>query len=424
MTVLAPPTLAPPPPPGPYRDPGRAALAGRAWRWVRLPLLIVVLVIAAASVVLIVDLSSSAEGTLNPHSYRPDGGNALRVLTERYGTPVETPADSATALRAAQAGDMTVLIPDTTPLTLRTIRSLRTLPASSRVVLLAPSRSDLAELVPGVSSGDYPTDVPVPPACTAPEASAAGSVDLQRAGYSTAAVHASSVTTCYQGGLLLVRYPTGPEIVVLSDDYPLMNGQLAQNANAALAINLLSTTSKVEWLYLDQPESAGPNGSGSGDPEALFPAWVSVGFLYLVVAGVLVALWQSRRLGTPVPEPLPVVVRSAETVEGRARLYRRAGARQLATESLRGGALARITPALGLGPDPDPRALILALSQRSDRTTHEIHRLLYSPPPTDDKALVALATDLDRLVDDFLTHLTIGRAGGEQDRNNTEGLPQ
>jgi hypothetical protein len=381
-------------------------------------------VLAAASVLLIVNLSSSDEGLLNPHSYRPDGGNALRVLTEKYGTPVETPQNSATALAAAQAGDVTVFIPDTSPLTLRTIRSLRTLPSTSRVVLVAPAQNDLNQLVPGVARGDYPENEPAAPECADPAATAAGSVDLQSAGYDASKVTATSITKCYQGGLLLIHYPTGPEIVVLSDTNPLVNGELAQNGNAALGINLLSTTSKVEWLYLAEPESAGPNGSDTGDSEGLFPTWVGVGFFYLIVVGALVALWRSRRLGGPVPEPLPVVVRSAETVEGRARLYRRARARTLAAESLRGGALARITPTLGLGPDPDPRALIFALSQRSDRTTHEVHRLLYSSPPTDDKALLALAADLDRLVDDYLTHLTIGRAGGEQGSNNTEGLPQ
>ncbi|WP_390624282.1 DUF4350 domain-containing protein [Fodinicola feengrottensis] len=269
--------------------------------------------------------------------------------------------------------------------------------------------------------GDFPATSPVAPNCDAPEAKAAGSIDFDGAGYLPKTIHAAHVTSCYQGGLLLVSDSTGPEFALLGDANLLTNEHLTGYGHAALGINLLSTHSRVEWLYLDQPESASSEG-GDGS-QALFPPWVDAASLYLILAGVLVALWQARRLGVPVPEPLPVVVRSAETVEGRARLYRRAGARKLAAESLRGGALARITPALGLGADPDPRALIIALAQRSGRTTQEIHRLLYSPPPTDDQGLLALATELDRLVDDYLTQLTIGRAGADQG-NNPEGPQQ
>src|SRR5690606_41722785 len=55
----------------------------------------------------------------------------------------------------------------------------------------------------------------------------------------------------------------------------------------------------------------------------------------LIVVVVLLAWWQGRRLGPLVTEPLPVVVRASETVEGRGRLYRSRRARDRAAEALR-----------------------------------------------------------------------------------------
>ena len=54
----------------------------------------------------------------------------------------------------------------------------------------------------------------------------------------------------------------------------------------------------------------------------------------------------------------PVAVRAAETEEGRARLYRRNGARGQAAESLRAGVRSRLGGALGLPRRVDPPALV------------------------------------------------------------------
>jgi hypothetical protein len=75
---------------------------------------------------------------------------------------------------------------------------------------------------------------------------------------------------------------------------------------------------------------------------------VKFGVVQLLVALGVLALWRGRRLGPVVEEPLPVVVRAAETVEGRSRLYRKAGARDVAAEALRRAAVRRLGTALGL----------------------------------------------------------------------------
>jgi hypothetical protein len=112
---------------------------------------------------------------------------------------------------------------------------------------------------------------------------------------------------------------------------------------------------------------------------------------------VLVAVWRARRLGPVVTEPLPVVVRAAEATEGRARLYRRARARDRAADALRGAAVSRLAPRFGLGTAPDPQALAESLARHTGRPPHLVADLLYGPVPDDDAGLVALADALDAL---------------------------
>ena len=96
-------------------------------------------------------------------------------------------------------------------------------------------------------------------------------------------------------------------------------------------------------------------------------------------------------------EPLPVVVRGSEAVEGRGRLYRTTRARPQAAAALRSASLDAAASRLSLGPSPEPTALLTALAGRTGRSGAELRDLLYGPPPADDAALVALADALSRL---------------------------
>ena len=117
--------------------------------------------------------------------------------------------------------------------------------------------------------------------------------------------------------------------------------------------------------------------------------------LQLVVAVALLALWRGRRVGPLVAEPLPVVVRASETVEGRGRLYRSRRARDRAADALRVSARQRLIPRLGLRPDAAPAAVVAALAQRCGQDPQTLAHILYGQPPESDTDLVALARALD-----------------------------
>jgi hypothetical protein len=117
----------------------------------------------------------------------------------------------------------------------------------------------------------------------------------------------------------------------------------------------------------------------------------------LLLAGLAAALWKGRRLGPIVIEALPVVVRSRETVEGRARLYNRGRARLHAADSLRIGAIRRMGPILGLARSASVQEVVEAAVRMTGRPRNEVAAVLLTADPGDDRALVRLSDDLARL---------------------------
>jgi len=174
---------------------------------------------------------------------------------------------------------------------------------------------------------------------------------------------------------------------------------LAKDGNAALALGLLDTHPNVVWLVpAIAPVSSGPHLSVS----SLLPSRLKLAFLQLVIAVIVIAIWRGRRLGRLVPEDLPVVVRQSETVRGRSRLYRRSHSLDTAADALREGSRDRLAHRLGLGPRPQPAALVQAVAARATQPAAQIEALLYGSTPADDLTLVTLAQALTALEQEVL----------------------
>jgi hypothetical protein len=251
--------------------------------------------------------------------------------------------------------------------------------------------------------GDAPIS-PLPPACALPAATLAGAADLGGSGLRVQAGPAH-VAQCYRedGQPTLVRFRSGGRLItVLGTGAPLSDAYLAQQGNAALAINLLSSGGPVSWLVPTLPTSSGTGGRPASFG-SLVPFAAKLVAIQLALALLLTVLWRARRLGPLVTEQLPVVVRASETVEGHARLYRSRRARDRVAAALRAAALARLTPAIGLAAGgATPTAVTAALAARSTLDEAKIADLLYGPPPGSDTALITLASDLDALEGEVL----------------------
>jgi hypothetical protein len=381
-------------PSDPRDAPGSAVVVhtrASVWRRLRGPLLVLALLTLVALVTVVVR-GQAREGRLDPVATTPDGARALAVLLEDAGVDVERVTSADEALAGGPGTTVVLPLPEAVP-----DGALRRLADSGLdVVALGPAQGSLPTLAPGLEVAGSTGVAVHPPLCDLPAARTAGPVDLGGLTYDTTGT--PGATACYDaaGGALLVRVerPGGGTTTVLGDGEPLTNGRLASEGNAALGLLLLGEGDEVRWL-VPAPGAQAPEEERS--LLELLPTGVRTSLVLLAVAAVLAALWRARRLGPVVAEPLPVVVRAAETVEGRARLYRAARARDRAAESLRGAARSRLAPVAGAGPDPDTASLVAGLAERVGRERAELEALLYGPVPTDDRALVRLASDLDAL---------------------------
>ena len=367
-------------------DPG----VGQIWRAVKGPLIVLVVVLLAGLVVALAT-GGPAGGQLDPRSPAPSGSRALAQILGDQGVQVDLVTTSA-AMSATTGPDDTLLVVDPDRLAAAQVAVVRATGADLVVVsTTAPDR-----YLPGVTA--QPSDPGVrAPGCDLPAAQRAGAVDAGGIAYVTDDARLQDPRLCYShdGRPSLVQATVdGTLVTLLGSSSPLTNSRLDDEGDAALALSLLGGNDRVVW-YLPSATDVPPSAQKSFYD--LVPDGVWWGLLQVGVAVLLLALWRARRLGSVVVEPLPVAVRAAETEEGRARLYRRNGARGQAAESLRAGVRVRLGGALGLPRRVDPPALASAIAARSGWSSADVTALLYGAAPADDAALVQLADRLDAL---------------------------
>ncbi|MDL4776017.1 DUF4350 domain-containing protein [Actinomadura xylanilytica] len=382
-----------PAPPGPTAG----QVASRRFRSAR-GIVLVLLALVAIAVILAALRPSVTPQDLDPTSPTEGGSRALAEILKQNGTRLDVARRAGDAAGLASPGSVTVV---TRPerLTDGDIDRLRG--AQGDLLLVQPNRSVLRELAPGVHRAGTSFERTADLDCALPAARLAGPVAFGGAEtYATSG--GDGVVTCYRADdySRLVQVRDGSRTVtVLGSPEPLTNAHLTEEGNAALGMNLAGARSSVVWLIPDLPEAGA---GGDATLSDLLPFGVKLFVLEVLVAVALVALWRARRLGPVVAEALPVVVRSAETVEGRARLYRAHHARGRAADALRAGARERLVPLLGL---PRSTAQDFAFAQEivtgvAHRTSYDeavVGTALYGPEPADDAQLLALTDILDVL---------------------------
>ncbi|MFG2134429.1 DUF4350 domain-containing protein [Streptomyces sp. NPDC048751] len=376
--------------------------ARQVWTRTRGIALALVLLLAGAIAIAVVR-SDTRHGSLDPRSVDPYGSRAVAALLSERGvdTRVVTTLDEA---RAAVGPDTTLLVAVPDLLTHRQQSRLHSSTANSggRTVLVAAGSPSVGRLAPGVVADPATSlDSTLSPHCGLPAAQRAGTADTGGVRYTTTHLDADK---CYPSERLatLVRVPdkTGNgDTVALGAPDILFNDRLDEQGNASLALQLLGSRPHLVW-YL--PSLSDTSATEPDDERGFFdllPSGWLWGTLQLFVAAALAALWRARRLGPLVPEQLPVAIRASETVEGRARLYRKANARDRAAAALRSTTRTRLAPLVGIPASQahTPEALLPALSAHLHGDGQSLHSLLFGPPPSDDAALIALTDQLDAL---------------------------
>ena len=225
--------------------------------------------------------------------------------------------------------------------------------------------------------------------CSVPAADRAGSIRAGGIGYST--IDGRVCFDAGETGAGLVQLDVeGRQVTVLGAGTVLQNGEITRAGNAALALGLLGGHETLVWYQPTPADLTAPSIT------ELTPEWVNpVAWLALLV-GVGAAFWRGRRFGPVVIENLPVVVKTTETMEGRARLYAREGSRLRALDALRVGTLRRIADGLALGRAAGVDDIVGAVSSITGRDTAALRVLLVELEPRSDRELVELS---DRLLE-------------------------
>ncbi|WP_213453621.1 DUF4350 domain-containing protein [Rhizomonospora bruguierae] len=436
LTAPAPPRAAAPRPAAPAPPRRR-----RRWHRWAIPFGVVLALFATTAIAYSIEQPDPAEAAfLSPVSADAVGGRALADRLAARGIAVRRETRTSDALVAAHAGDTTLFIPAPALVHPYYLRMLRTMPQSTRIVLVEPAGRTLTSAGIWIDvTGQRPAAAAAEPGagCGLPAAARAGRAAVVRRHYAVReSPSLQPVFACYGDSLVGVRLSAAPLVVVGAAD-PFRNDRIDEHSNAALATGLLADHPTVVWLdlhrhepapgVLDDPDAVdGPPSlapaptvarrgeqpsppprqeqeKAAGTPNPMwraFPAWFWALLAQLALAALALALWRARRLGPPVGEPLPVTVRAAETVFGRGRLYRRARDPGATLAMLRRAALrklaARLEPPPGTGPD-DLAALIAG---HSGWPADEVRDLLYGPDPDRDEDLVRAAERLAALVHD------------------------
>ena len=400
---------------------------------------LVILLLGSLALVALGARSAAEARLLDPRSPAPVGTRALAQVLAGNGVEVSIIESMAQLPTAVRSGTTVVVTADEqlSPSALRQLAQ-RSLDADRLVVLLAepgpvgvlaptlqgypaptgfPISSAPASRceIPGVTAGDLVVGASVLMLSGAdaagPDSAGSDSAGSDTAGSDTAgsdtagsdtAGSDSGVTTCLpsrelaDGGALLAQLPAGeahPQTLLVGFAAGLTNESITSEDNAAIALRLLGHSRELVWLIpsgVDAPGAAG----GTYSP---WPTWTTPVAATLALGTVLLALVRGRRLGRVVHEPLPVVVRAAETTESRGHLYRRSRDRERTAAILRDGTRSRLRHRLGVARGEPLQTLVAAVARSTGEPVERIHALLADSAPASTAALITLGAELAEL---------------------------
>ncbi|AFR29742.1 DUF4350 domain-containing protein [Arthrobacter sp. Rue61a] len=330
---------------------------------------------------------------LSARNPAPDGAMAVAQILGRHGvsvTPTDTFEDTLEALAAKE--ESTVLLYD--PQGFLDHSQLEEITAAAdRVVVVAPRLRTLNGLDRGFGPGGVvPEGTQVTePGCDQEDAKAAGRVSAQGSVFSGSVV-------CYairEDGPGLYAASADGRIVVLGSRELMDNQHLATEGNAALALRTLGTSADLVWYI----PGLGDISATDSNPtlNELAPRWLAFAGPWLGLVALLAIAWRGRRMGPLVFEPLPVVVKAAETAEGRARLYQDSRAVGRAAENLRAGTLSRLARHFNLGADATTEAILDATARHVALAATEVRSVLIDFRPQSEGQLVQWAQQIERL---------------------------
>ncbi|MGG5171196.1 DUF4350 domain-containing protein [Pseudarthrobacter sp. J1738] len=388
----------------------------KALAWVRRHLLWIIIsgfLLGAAIIFFVIATSPTPDASdLSLKNPKPNGAMALGEVLKKHQVDVKGPDSFKKALvelDSASQESTTFLYDPRSYLDKDQLLALAS--RRGKIVVVTPSLASLKVLAPEIFQAGV-LEVPhgsLNPRCSAEIPQRAGNVQVHRVRIYR------SATACYgsadssphnsseDSGSATGMYATSKDgqVTVLGSKEILMNEFLAQGGNASLVINSLGSTEKLVWVTPDFSDVT--HTSKPKTVTELMPDWVNLVGFWVMFLGVLAMLWRGRRLGPLALEPLPVVVKSSETVDGRARLYQQSNSLDRAASNLRSGTLSRLASQLHLGPHAPVASVVEAVSRHLGRPETDVSHLLTSYRPATDADLTRWAQELNALEKEVLS---------------------
>ncbi|QEO08587.1 DUF4350 domain-containing protein [Protaetiibacter larvae] len=373
----------------PARRPRRLGVI-LVWAALAVIVVLVVLVIAAVN-----GGDRAGQHLRSPDDTSPAGARALAEVLRDQGIEVSvarTFAEADSAVSVDGGTDTTLLIDDDWwALGPEAYRQLS--PLATRLILVLPNDEALDAVAPELGYAGF-AGGPVDAACELAAAVRAGTIDAGGDSYLAPA----DAVRCFPsegGGFSLVRLETGGRsVTVLGAAELLSNESIAREGNAALALGLLGETRRLVWYQPDADDLAWQPSGTLADRQA---DWYLPLVVLVALVAVAAAVWRGRRMGAVVVERLPVEVRASETMDGRARLYERGGARDHALDTVRAATTRRMARTLGLPRTATRDEVIAGCAAATGRDPERVRALLHTAPARDDRELVRLSDELLRL---------------------------
>ncbi|MCI5825449.1 MAG: DUF4350 domain-containing protein [Arcanobacterium sp.] len=207
-------------------------------------------------------------------------------------------------------------------------------------------------------------------------------------------IGAESSSQCFeaQDGAAWVQSRSYPQVFYFGAADAITNQYLAEFNNAGVAVRALGQHPTLLWV-----ENYTADFTSDSPVTAQLPTWLSLAFAALLASGVWLAIFQARRFGKLVAEPLPVVVPAEEADTGRAHLYRAHHDVHHAARVLRSAFINRHAQRLGLSPGADPETVARAFASASHTEMHTVMSVLYTQPVHTNSDLAHLVSAVSTL---------------------------
>jgi len=373
------------------------AATRRSLFWI---LVAVFLVLIAVITLVVTGISRAASTPFSATDPSPKGSKAIAEVLRQQGVTVTVTTTLRATERALAAHPSTLFIADPNSL-LSTDRLTDLVAPATHTVVAAPTFTQLGALAPTVRAAGKVDRTTLSADCAVPAARAAGTITGAVSGLRID--KGSDAIGCFESRSGVFSLVQQDSLTLIGASSALSNEKVDERGNAALMLTLLGQDEHLVW-YLPV---AGDSALGGGRTLAqLTPPWVGPVLVLLAITALTAAVWRGRRFGPLVVENLPVAVRASETMEGRARLYQRGGARLHALDALRIGTVSRLATTCGLSRTATVTEVIDTVASVTGRPAHDIRSLLIDTVPANDRDLVRLSDALLQLERETIAAIT------------------